>query len=98
MLSVIQYSETVGRGRRKILSEAATRRARARARASYQLDNAHPLNSRLDGRERLPISNDVSSSVSFSSSSISFTIGAPLTCHREREREKKGDIDDTNDT
>lgn len=66
-------------------------RARARARASYQFDNAHPLNGRRDGRGRSPVSNDVSSSVSFSSS-ISFTVRAPLTYHR-RER-KRGDLDD----
>lgn len=76
--------------RRKIRSEAATTRgALARARASYQFDNAHPLNGRRDGRGRSPVSNDVSSSVSFSSS-ISFTVRAPLTCpSRERKRERE---------
>lgn len=83
----------LGRGRRrKIRSEAATTRgastrARAHERASYQFDNAHPLNGRRDGRGRSSVSNDVSSSVSFSSS-ISFTVRAPLTCpSREGKRE-----------
>lgn len=78
---------TRARGR-KIRSEAATTRdAGARARVSYQFDNAHPLSGRRDGRRRSSVSNDVSSSVSFSSF-ISFTVCTPLTCYRERERER----------